>query len=139
MVYFSGGISVSHYSQSQELEKLELNSKVLYSNNLKLILEHFQEHSEIELMILGYGKSWKLNILLNILEKINLFTAKKSEEDILYEDFINETDFNLLEKVTDKDEIKEMRIENGWVSFSELQKSKKELEQIVEQRILHER
>jgi len=139
LIYFSGGISLVTFMHTEELEKLEINSKVLYSNNLKLFLEHFQQQGEIELMILGYGKSWKLNILLNTLEKINLFMARNNKEDVLYEDFANQTDFNLLEKTIREDEIKAVETENGWVEYCELESLQKALEQLVEQRILHER
>jgi hypothetical protein len=136
LVLFSGGISVNYYEKSEDFEKLELNSKVLYSNNLRLFLEHYTNSGEIELMILGYGKSWKINILLNILEKITLFLAKESQNDIPYDEFANETDFHLLEKVTDK---VKPHIENGWISLESIKDLKKEIAVIVQERILHER
>jgi hypothetical protein len=136
LVLFSGGISVNYYEKSEDFEKLELNSKTLYSNNLRLFLEHYKKSSKIELMILGYGNSWKINILLNILEKITLFLAKSKEDDLLYNKFANETDFHLLEKVTDK---VKLHIENGWISLEAIKGLKKEIEHTLQERILHER
>ncbi len=139
LVLFSGGISVNHYIKTENIEKLELNAKVFYSNNLKIFLDYFKKTGEIELMILGYGKSWRLNILLNILEKINLFVAKESEKDILYDDFTNATDFYLLEKVVDNNEIKLPSIENGWVTLNEIKKYATNFEEIVQMKIFHEK
>jgi hypothetical protein len=136
LIFFSGGISVNYYEKNEEFEKLELNSKVLYSNNLRLFLEHYKNFGEIELMILGYGNSWKINILLNILEKINIFLAKESKEDELYEEFSNKTDFHLLKKVTQDIE---PFIENGWISKEAIEGIKDEIEKILQNRILYER
>jgi len=139
LVLFSGGMSVSHYTKGDEIEKLLLNTKIFYSNNLRLFLEHFREKNEIELMVLNYGKSWRLNILLNVLEKINFFIAKESAEDVICEEFTNKTGSHLLEKVTDTNEIEKLKSQNGWITLEDIKKYAQTIEKIVEKRILHER
>ena len=68
LVFFSGGISSTFY-MVQPYEFLQLNSKELYTKNLKLFLET----NENNLLQLAYGEEWEVNILLNKLEKINKF------------------------------------------------------------------
>src|SRR5574344_2765961 len=80
LVLFSGGISVNYYDNS-EFEYLELNSKTFYSKNLELFLEAVNSKNE-NILMLCYGENWKLNIVSNILEKINLFISKQTENEI---------------------------------------------------------
>ena len=68
LVFFSGAISSTFY-MAQPYEFLQLNSKELYTKNLKLFLET----NENNLLQLAYGEEWEVNILLNKLEKINKF------------------------------------------------------------------
>lgn len=71
MVLFSGGISVNFYDDG-DLELLELNSKIFYSQNLSIFLEAVKSQNE-DVTMLCYGKEWKENIVANTLEKTNLF------------------------------------------------------------------
>ena len=82
LVYFSGGISVNLYTHN-DFDKLILNSKTFYSQNLKIFLDAVREDKE-HILMLSYGNNWKLNIVLNNLEKINLFLEryKLGQEDI---------------------------------------------------------
>ena len=71
LIFFSGGISVNYYDNS-EFEFLELNSKTFYSQNLLLFLESIKTNNE-DIMMLCYGEQWKQNIVANALERTNLF------------------------------------------------------------------
>lgn len=96
LVIFSGGIDTSNYQQYDKYEILKINSKILYSENLKLFLEECKTNKQ-ELLILNYGNQWKLNILLNILEKINYFISTNDAEMVYFEDFIDECKIKLIE------------------------------------------
>ena len=93
---FSGGIDTNSYQEDGEYKFLKINSKTIYSENLKLFLKEF-ENNKKEILILSYGHKWKLNILLNIFEKINYFIAKNDEELIYFEDFEDECKIKLLD------------------------------------------
>ena len=120
LVRFSGGAS-NYYHKEDNLELMELNSKDFYSQNIRLFLDNFRENKEIELLILSYGKKWKINVILNSLEKINRFIVEnENNEDIVYESFINATNFNLVEKIDFK--YYQAEVEDGWVYLEELKK-----------------
>lgn len=93
MVLFSGGIYSSYY-QAEPFEKLSLNSKILYSQNLKLFLDNLKNKDEANLHILAYGENWEVNLLLRVVEKINLLLQKGN-------DFIDGWDFDDLNDFTD--------------------------------------
>ena len=65
LVLFSGGI-VGNYYNSEVYEVMELNSKTFYSQNLILFLDAIKEQNE-NLLMLSYGRQWKLNIILNVI------------------------------------------------------------------------
>lgn len=110
LVLFSGGIS--NYYNNTKYEHIQLNSKDFYSQNLKLFLDSYR-NGNINLLILSYGDKWVLDVLLNILEKINLFLNKNSETDILYDEFRNFTNINRLKNINHT--FYEIQVENGWV------------------------
>ena len=97
LVFFSGGISSTFYSKSK-YEFLLLNSKSFYSKNLELFLDDFQKNQEPNILLLGYGKDWKTNILLNTLEKINLFISNnETKERVKFNKFKTETKIENIE------------------------------------------
>jgi hypothetical protein len=75
LVLFSGGI-VGNYYNSEVYEVLELNSKIFYSQNLVLFIEAIKEQNE-NILMLAYGRRWKLNIILNVIENLNLYIDTK--------------------------------------------------------------
>ncbi len=79
LVFFSGGITNTFYSNAK-YEFLLLNSKSFYSRNIELFLNDIRQGSEPNLLLLGYGKQWKFNILLNTLENVNLFISNSKSE-----------------------------------------------------------
>jgi len=138
LVFFSGGITANYYEEEKNFKKLELNSKDFYSQNLQMFLEKYRKNREIELLILSYGKKWKLDIVLNCIEKINIFIeTHKNEEDILYDEFITYTDFHLLESL--KIKYSKPNIENGWIYLSELKKIALDIKLYIKESIIYEK
>ena len=88
LVLFTGGIETS-YHDSEDLYA-EMRSNALYSENLKLFLESARADKPYMLILL-YGLEWKLNIMLNTLEKVNLAIEKDDEDRIFYKRFVSET------------------------------------------------
>ena len=82
LVFFSGGITSTYYSKTK-YEFLLLNSKAFYSSNLKVFLELVKEEGYPNLLLLGYGRNWKINLMLNTLEKINLFITNNIKEKMV--------------------------------------------------------
>ena len=98
LVFFSGGISSTFYTDTP-YEFLQLNSKDLYTKNLKLFLET----NENNLLALAYGENCEINILLNKLEKINKFIEDNrlngDGENAYYSDFSEKINIDLLKKL----------------------------------------
>jgi len=90
LILFSGGITTSYYGK-EPYEQLSLNSKDFYSQNLKLFLDEVDSNN-INLLLLAFGKKWKLNAVLNTLEKLNSLT---SDDFDYFDDFYNSTKTNL--------------------------------------------
>ena len=96
-----------------------LNSKSFYSQNLELFLEDAKASREENLLLLAYGKKWKINIILNTLAKINLFIANNINEDII--------EFELFKKITKIDNINSFititypKVIKGGVNLNEIE------------------
>jgi len=125
LVLFSGGTDTNYY-ENIDFELLELNSKLFYSNNLQLFLDEMEE-GNFSILTLAYGKQWKLNILLNVLEKINLQIAANS--DLHYESFRLDTTYDLLEDIDVK--LYLPIVENDTISIDEMKKVSSDLEQYI--------
>jgi hypothetical protein len=82
LVYFSGGISSSIYNDST-FQFLHINSKDLYSSNLRLFIEETILKNEINLLVLQFGIRWKLNLLLSIRNSVNLGIQNQSIKRIM--------------------------------------------------------
>ena len=136
LVLFSGGVTSNYYEESDSFKKLELNSKDLYSVNLELFLENYIENRTVELLILSYGEKWKLNILLNSMEKINNFISSSVDEDIVYDTFVNATNFHLIETL--EIEYLKPNIDDGWVYLWELKEMALSIEKKIKERIIYE-
>ena len=122
LVLFSGGNGTSYIHDNYE--ELGLSSEVFYSQNLKLFLDDF-ELNNINIRILTYGNRWKLNIMLNILEKINFFLDKNNGEDIDYDEFLIDTEADMLNNLDIK--FYTMIIKNDEVLESEVIKLKDDI------------
>ena len=91
LILFSGGI-VGNFYNRQEYEILELNSKLFYSNNLTLFLEAFK-HNDENILMLSYGEQWSINIVMNVLERINLYLDTQDKKLFKY------IDLDILEQI----------------------------------------
>ena len=138
LVLFSGGITANYYEEEKNFKKLELNSKDFYSQNLKIFLENYRKSSKIDILMLSYGEKWKLDVVLNCMEKINIFIEiHNNEEDILYDEFVNHTEFHLFETL--KINYFKPTIENGWVYLSELKKIALSIELYIKESLTYEK
>ena len=98
LVKFSGNNSQPFFNKNT----LILSAKTLYEN-IEIYLDE-NEKKQADIFMLAYGQKWKLNILLNTLQNINLFIENNRDDDIDFDDF--EDDCNLLElkKVINKED-----------------------------------
>jgi hypothetical protein len=86
IIYFSGGISQSFYSEFP-VPCLHINSSDFYGQNLIQFLNHVNLTGELELLILQFGANWRLNLLLNTRDKLNQLLYRNSKSDLFPEDF----------------------------------------------------
>ena len=102
LTLFSGGISANYYNDDNDFIEMEINSKTFYSTNLELFLKAVKENKE-NILMLPYGQKWKLNIILNILEKLNRFIEQYlDKESILYKKFTKEVDIEKIFMIDNK-------------------------------------
>lgn len=132
IVFFSGGISSISIKNSPFVHLL-LNSKKFYSNNLKLFLE-LSKNNKPNLLVLAFGENWKINLLLNSLEKINLEVGKNIEkEELRWDGFKMKTK---LELISDFVKIKEPELVNNFVSIQNLKKLTKDITNQIKQQVV---
>jgi hypothetical protein len=86
IVYFSGGISQSLYLEFPS-PTLHINSSEFYSSNLVHFLDKIATTDEIEMLILQFGDKWKLNLLLNLRDKLKQMLYRNEGKDLYPEDF----------------------------------------------------
>jgi hypothetical protein len=98
LVLFSGGVDVNYYLNEENFEHIEVNSKTFYSQNIQLFLDDFR-NGNMHPLIFCYGAKWKLNIILNILEKINNILEETDSELIFYKRFVQSSSVDLLESL----------------------------------------
>lgn len=70
LVFFSGGISMDSLNEIKQTPFLTLNSKTLYSSNLKTFLDGFSDSGKPNLAILLFGENWAVNYLLGFRSKL---------------------------------------------------------------------
>lgn len=132
LIFFSGGISSTFYI-NRDFEFLLVNSKVLYSDNLKLFLDDVLRN-DINILKIAFGKHWKLNILLNTLEKINLYIGLNSfEEMVYYEEFKDETDILV---INDFIQYQEPELRNGGVEMKKLKQLSETITTQIKQQVV---
>ena len=118
LVLFSGGTTASYY-QNGPNEKLSLNSKDLYSKNLRLFLDELKVDN-INLRVLAYGEKWELNLVLNILEKINKIKQNDFED---FSEFRDKTKIEMIEYLINIDKFKK----NNEITLDVIEKIKKDI------------
>lgn len=130
LVFFSGGIS-SVSIKNSPFKHLLLNSKKFYSDNLKIFLELSKEN-EPNLLVLAFGENWKINLLLNSLEKINVFIGKNnSAENITYEEFEDEVHMELI-----RDYLIFEQPTNDFLKMQDFKKLTKDLTNQIKQQVV---
>lgn len=80
LVFFSGGISSTFYSKTT-YEFLLLNSKSFYNQNLEIYLDKVMNCSTSNLGIIAYGENWKINQMLDVLTKVNIFISQNINKE----------------------------------------------------------
>lgn len=134
LVYFSGGISNISY-QKIPYEFLQLNSKIFYSNNLKLFLDEFDNDQDI--LKLAYGKKYIFEHLLEVLDNIKKFYINMKNEECYYDDFLIDSGLEELKNI----DFLELSIyeKNNKIAADEIKKIYNKLaENIKEKGILNE-
>jgi hypothetical protein len=76
LIFFSGGIT-SSVLKDFDFPFLHINSKEFYSENLKMFVEAFEENNNANLLVLQFGRKWKLSLLLNLRNNISVALNKQ--------------------------------------------------------------
>lgn len=98
LIFFSGGITLS-VLKDLEFPILYINSKEFYSENLKLFIEACEEHNTVNLLLLQFGKKWKLSLLLNLRNNIAVALNKQELKEKLQDVEIDDSE--LIKRVRD--------------------------------------
>ena len=98
LIFFSGGIT-SSVLKDTEFPFLHINSKEFYSENLKMFIEACEEKSAINLLVLQFGKKWKLSLLLNLRNNIAVALNKQELKAKLQDVEIDDSE--LIKRVRD--------------------------------------
>ena len=96
LVLFSGGVDATYFDKDRLYA--EMSSMIFYSDNLKLFLEKARKQKPY-IQVLLYGEHWRLNILLNSLEKIDLYIdSLDNKKEIFYKRFVLDCDIENLQE-----------------------------------------
>lgn len=98
LIFFSGGIT-SSVLKDVEFPFLHINSKEFYSENLKLFIEACEEQNTLNLLLLQFGKKWKLSLLLNLRNNIAVSLNKQELKAKLQDVEIDDSE--LIKRVRD--------------------------------------
>lgn len=98
LIFFSGGITSSVF-KDVEFPFLHINSKDFYSENLKLFIEACEENNTMNLLVLQFGKKWKLSLLLNLRNNIAVSLNKQKLKAKLQDVEIDDSE--LIKRVRD--------------------------------------
>lgn len=106
VILFSGG-SRSNLIKKGNIITAEINSGIMY-NNLKAFVDTYQNEKKIIIPILVYGENYRINTLLEMQSKINIYFFDKKDIDTLsrsnYDRYINR---RLFDTIKDDDELSE--------------------------------
>ena len=133
LVFFSGGIDSVYYYKEDEFEYMELNSTNFYSNNLKTFLEKLKRNLNPSILVLAYGNKWKLNIFIDILDKIAKYIQDIKKDKTLFKIFYKK---NNLEKLEDLGF--EINFKNREITKKEMIEIKNKLANYIEEIIRYE-
>jgi len=146
LIFFSGGIT-SSVLKDLDFPFLHLNSKEFYSENLKLFIEAFEENNAINLLVLQFGKKWKLSLLLNLRNNIAVSLNKQELKAKLQD--VETDDSELIKRVRDlqinsaiKADLLQEKNENVFsgddlspVSFEQIQNIKYVLDRLINEMV----
>ncbi len=94
LVIFSGGGDIG----SLQNNTLNITAKSLYEN-IEIFLKEYQKNTS-NLLMLAHGQNWILNILLNSLEKLNLYIENNKESE-KYNIFLMTVGLNKIKQIID--------------------------------------
>jgi len=134
LVFFSGGISSTFYSKGK-YEFLLLNSKSFYSRNLQLFLDDVAEGKDANVLLLGYGKQWKFNILLNTLEKVNLFISNSQRDGKVKIKLSRFKTSTKIENIKDMIDFEYPEIEGGGISLDNLKLFAEQVKEEIQKKV----
>jgi len=126
LVFFSGNIDTTSYYKKDEFEYLEINSTILYSNNLKIFLDFLKE-DKLYILSLAYGKKWKLNIFIEFVDKISKYIQDLDEDFIPFEFFEDDLELYKLKELGF-----EIKFENEEISKKDIIEIKNNLVDYIE-------
>lgn len=132
LIFFSGGISSSFFL-SRPFQFLLINSKTIYGDNLTLFLEDSRKNDP-NLLILGFGDKWKINVMLSVLEKINFFVGSNQDKELIqYAQFRANTQIQLLDNIVF---FKEPELVNGRLERQQLHKLANSIANTIKQQVV---
>lgn len=133
LVLFSGGTNYISYS-NDGYELLFLNSKDLYNTNLKKFLDDAILNEKYNLQLLAYGENFEINILFDILEKLENFRYKKyTNESMMFMEYIDKVSLSTLKE---KIEFENPTSSNSeWLKISFLKDFSKELKSKILEKV----
>ncbi len=139
LVMFSGGGDIGSLNNNI----LEVTAKSFYEN-IEIFLEKYQNDAS-NLLMLAYGENWDLNMLLNILEKLNILIEDNNDEKDDFVDFVEfdsiddfkvNFDFTKIKKVLNIDEYKsifnDVDIYDYEINISQIKTIRDNLENLIQ-------
>lgn len=146
LIFFSGGIT-SSVLKDLDFPFLHINSKEFYSENLKMFIEACEESNAVNLLVLQFGKKWKLSLLLNLRNNIAVALNKQELKAKLQDVEIDDSE--LIKRVRDlqinsaiKADLLHEKTENVFsgddlspVSFEQIQNIKYVLDRLINEMV----
>lgn len=103
VILFSGG-SKSNLINDNGIITADINSGVMYKN-LKAFVDAYQKDEKIVIPILVYGDNYRINTLLEMQSKINIYLFDKNDNDILSKSNYDRYISRIFDTVRDDDEL----------------------------------
>ena len=128
LIFFSGGIINTTYQKDPEI--LDLNEDIFYEN-LELFLKNIKEDND-NLLILGYGDGWEINVLDDVYEKIVKFLQTFNENQETFRKFKREIQ---LDKVSKFINVNEIEIVNRKITKDSVENLKNDIYDLIIQKM----
>jgi len=84
LILFSGGISSTHFNFDLS-PLLVINVDDFYSKNLELFLSDYFDTGDPNILLLQYGKKWRLSVLMEARNNLSVYLEKNKNKDQLAE------------------------------------------------------